>query len=79
VAPALCRALLRHVYIALCGGRWLYALAALHENDPLSAHFADHHTTSSFARLYEVEFAGSPRNASRPPASANPRVEFALT
>ncbi|MGF6851255.1 hypothetical protein [Paraburkholderia sp. CI3] len=78
-APALGRALLRQVYNALCGGRWLYALAALHEDDPLSAVFAEYRTTTSVVRLYEVDFDVAPGDASRRPAGARPRIEFAMT
>jgi hypothetical protein len=78
-APALCRALLRHVYNALCNGRWIYAMAGLHEDDPLSAHFVDYRATTSFVGLYEVEFGGPSRGMVCHPESASPRVEFALT
>ncbi|MGF6955289.1 hypothetical protein [Paraburkholderia youngii] len=73
------RALLRHVHNALCCGRWLYALAALHESDPLSDCFADYHVTSSLVRLYEVDYGGA--IGSEPGQTGNVRagVEFALT
>lgn len=76
--PALCRTLLRHVYNALCGGRWLYALAALHEDEPLSAVFADYRAAASAIRLYEVDFDATHGDAARPPSGASPRIEFAL-
>ena len=77
-APELCSVLLRHVYNALCGGRWSYALAALHEDDPLGAAFAGYPAVKSTVRLYEVDFKAAPGDPA-PPLSGNPRIEFALT
>ncbi len=78
--PALCAALLRHVYNALCNGRWLYALATLHDDDPLQAVFAEYAGSVSAVRLFEVDFeatADTIAQVSAPPPQAA-RIEFAL-
>jgi hypothetical protein len=75
---ALCTALLRHAYNALCQGRWLYAFAALHDDDPLLPVFSDYPAISSAARLFEVDFSREPDRAL---ASSLQRacIEFALS
>lgn len=76
----LCAGLLRHVYNALCGGRWLYALAALAENDPLLPVFLDYPATTSAVRVFEVDFGHRSGGTQAPPSAMPPaRVEFALT
>lgn len=75
---ALCAALLRHVYDALRRGPWLYAFAALHDDDPLLPLFLEYPAQASAARLFEVDFSNQPNLASAPTA-ARARIEFALT
>lgn len=78
----LCAALLRHVYNALCDGRLLYALAALHDDDALLPLFAEYEGATSVVNLFEVDFrsAPSPAQASAAaPYSARCRIEFALS
>ncbi|HEX7641438.1 MAG TPA: hypothetical protein VF472_04410 [Burkholderiaceae bacterium] len=72
----LCAALLRHVYDALRQGPWLYAFAALHDDDPLLPLFMDYPAQASAARLFEVDFSRQPDAAAAP---AQARIEFALT
>ena len=76
--PTLCAALLSRVYNSLCGERYLYALAALHDDDPLLPVFDDYRGTTSAVRLFEVDFSSEPEPA---PAGSAARacVEFALT
>ncbi|WP_206956609.1 hypothetical protein [Trinickia acidisoli] len=75
----LCAALLRHAYNALCHGQWLYALAALHDDDPLLPVFADYPaTTTSVVRLFEVDFSHTPKLA-QSAYSQRACVEFALS
>ncbi|HEX8955401.1 MAG TPA: hypothetical protein VF798_03970 [Burkholderiaceae bacterium] len=73
---ALCAALLRYAYEALRGGPWLYALAALHDDDPLLPLFMDYPAQASAARLFEVDFSREPAAAAAP---GQARIEFALT
>ncbi|PMS22031.1 hypothetical protein C0Z18_05795 [Trinickia dabaoshanensis] len=79
---ALCAALLSRVYNSLCGERYLYALAALHDDDPLLPVFDDYPGTTSAVRLFEVDFSsepeGDPTRASTFSAG-RACVEFALT
>lgn len=76
--PSLCAALLAHAYNSLCGKPYLYALAALHDDDPLLSAFEDYPGTSSAVRLFEVDFSREPgRGAAASPQRAC--VEFALT
>jgi len=75
---ALCAALLRHVYNALCHGPWLYALAAMPDDDPLLPALAEYAGTTSIVKAFEVNF--SP--AIDPTPSIEPQrvgVEFALS
>jgi hypothetical protein len=76
---AICATLLRHVYNALVGGKWLYALAALPDDDPLLPAFLGYSATTSMIRLYEVDFANGRGGAQPACAQAPSRVEFALT
>jgi hypothetical protein len=75
---ALCAALLSHVYNSLCGKPYLYALAALHDDDPLLAAFDDYPGTTSVVRAFEVDFS---RESGLGHAMSSQRacVEFALT
>ncbi|MGF7188603.1 hypothetical protein JOE11_001639 [Robbsia andropogonis] len=75
----LCAALLRHVYNALCGGRWLYALAALAENDPLLPVFSGYSATTSTVGVFEVDFRHHGSTQTPPSVTPHARVEFALT
>jgi hypothetical protein len=75
---ALCAALLAHVYNAQCGERHLYALAALHDDDPLLSVFDDYPGTTSVVRLFEVDFS-SEREAALAHSNERACVEFALT
>ncbi|HVW48880.1 MAG TPA: hypothetical protein VHC91_00530 [Trinickia sp.] len=75
---ALCAALLRHVYNTLCHGPWLYALAAMHDDDPLLPVLAEYAGTTSVVKMFEVDF--SPE--ADPWANIEPRrvgIEFALS
>lgn len=76
--PSLCATLLAHAYNSLCGKRYLYALAALHDDDPLLSAFDDYPGTTSAVRLFEVDFAHEPGHDA---AARDQRacVEFALT
>jgi hypothetical protein len=74
----LCAALWRHVYNSLCGKPYLYALAALHDDDPLLAAFDDYPGTTSVVRAFEVDFAQEPSLA-RATSSQRACVEFALS
>ena len=75
---ALCGALLSHVYNGLCGKRYLYALAALHDDDPLLAAFDAYPGTTSIVRAFEVDFSREPdlTPAMKPQRAC---IEFALT
>ncbi len=77
---SLCAALLRHVCNALRDGRWLHAVAALDEGDPLLRAFHGYRAIRSAVSCYEVEFdAGSERMPLAAAQTVRPRVEFALT
>ena len=75
---ALCGALLSRVYNGLCGKRYLYALAALHDDDPLLAAFDAYPGTTSIVRAFEVDFSREPNltPAMKPQRAC---IEFALT
>jgi len=73
---ALCAALLDHVCEALGGERWMHALAALDEHDPLQRAFGGYRATRSAVLCFEILFDAG--RACAPPAG-RPRVEFALT
>lgn len=75
---ALCAALLSYVYNSLCGTPYLYALAALHDDDPLQAVFDDYPGTTSIVRAFEVDFSHEP-GLGRAVSSQRAGVEFALT
>ncbi len=72
--PAVGSALLRHVYNELCGGPWLYALAALHVDHALLPLLSGYAGSDSGVRLYEVDFDTTGPSRSPPVA----RTEFAL-
>jgi hypothetical protein len=76
--PSLCAMLLAHAYNSLCGKAYLYALAALHDDDPLLSAFGDYRGTTSAVRLFEVDFAREAGfgNTASPQRAC---VEFALT
>jgi hypothetical protein len=74
----LCAALLRHAYNALCQGRWLYALAAIHDDDPLLPVFSDYPAMASAVRLFEVDFSREPDRAVASSVQ-HARIEFALS
>lgn len=78
--PALCAALLRHVYNALCNGRWLYALATLPDDDPLLPVFSEYAGSRSAVRLFEVDFEATAETIAHAstPRSQAARIEFAL-
>ncbi|MDG0025480.1 hypothetical protein [Trinickia sp. Y13] len=73
---ALCATLLEHVRRALGGERWLHALAALDEHDPLQRAFGGYRAMRSAVLCFEILFDAE--RAPAPPAG-RPRVEFALT
>jgi len=77
---SLCGALLRHVCNALGGRRWLHAVAALDQADPLSRAFGGYRAIRSTVSCYEIEFdAGRGQISTAAAGAARPRVEFALT
>lgn len=76
--PALCATLLARVYNALRGKHYLYALAALHDDDPLLPVFDDYPGTTSAVRLFEVDFSSDPEPALARSAE-RAGIEFALT
>ncbi len=59
------RGLLRHAYRSLRGGAWHYAIAALHERDPLAAALSDYRSIASAGRLYAVHFPQDAQAAAR--------------
>lgn len=75
---ALCAALLRHVYNALCHGPWLYALAAMHDDDPLLPVLTEYAGTTSVVKMFEVDFAPAIDPASGI-ALQRAGIEFALS
>jgi hypothetical protein len=75
---ALCAALLARVYQALRGKRYLYALAALHDDDPLLPALDDYAGTTSVVRLFEVDFSSEAERALAQDAE-RAGIEFALT
>lgn len=75
---ALCAALLRYAYNALCQGRWLYALAAMHDDDPLLPVFSDYPAMTSAVRMFEVDFSREPDRAVVS-SLQRARIEFALS
>lgn len=62
---ALWRGLLRHAYRSLRGGAWHYAIAALHERDPLVVALSDYRSITSAGRLYVVNFPQDSSAAAR--------------
>jgi hypothetical protein len=54
--PQLLRWLLREMYRALRRGRWHYAIAALHEADPLADVLADYRRIPAAGRLFVVHY-----------------------
>lgn len=77
----LCAALLRHVSNELSSGRWLYALATLHEDDPLLPQFLAYPGTTSVVRLFEVDFSQNGECVNvhvDAPSPQRANVEFAL-
>ncbi|MEQ1513088.1 MAG: hypothetical protein ABL934_10475 [Lysobacteraceae bacterium] len=59
------RGLLRHACNSLRGGQWHYAIAALHERDPLAAALSDYRSIASAGRLYVVHFPQDAQAAAR--------------
>lgn len=57
---AVCRALLRTVYRAHCGGGWHYLVCAFHERDPLLPVLADYAKISAGGYLFQVQFDEQP-------------------
>ncbi len=74
--PALCAALLDHVCEALGAERWMHALAALDEHDPLRHAFGGRRARRSAVLCFEILL-----DAEHAPAApaGHPRIEFALT
>jgi hypothetical protein len=60
------RALLRYAYNALRTGPWHYAIAGLHEQDPLSGALADYRRIAAAGHLFVVHY----------PEDGDPRPEF---
>ena len=54
---AVWRGLLRHAYRALRGGPWHFAIAALHERDPLAVVLADYRAIRAAGRIFVVHYA----------------------
>lgn len=74
---ALARTLLHHACRSLRSGPWLYAVPAVHEDDPLAAALLDQPAPGPMLRLFEVDFD---RRAEAPaPGDMPPHVELALT
>jgi hypothetical protein len=60
------RALLRHAYNALRTGPWHYAIAGLHEHDPLAQVLAEYRRIAAAGHLFVVHY----------PEDGDPRTEF---
>lgn len=58
--PALFRGLLRFAYNALRKGPWHYAIAGLHERDPLAPVLREYRSIAAAGRLFVVTFDQSP-------------------
>ena len=58
--PALFRGLLRFAYNALRKGPWHYAIAGLHERDPLAPVLSEYRSIPAAGRLFVVKFGGLP-------------------
>jgi len=77
--PSICAALLRYTRNRLADGPWLYALAALNNDDPLLSVFSAYPATHSAVRLYEVDFETGADTTDAPSPHSRSCVEFALT
>jgi hypothetical protein len=58
--PQLFRALLRFAYNALRGGPWHYAIAGLHERDPLAPLLGEYRSIAAAGRIFVVTFDDAP-------------------
>jgi hypothetical protein len=70
---ALFRALLRFAYNQLRAGPWHYAIAGLHESDPLAPALADYRSIAAAGLLFRVDF-----NQPFALSNAVPYIEMAL-
>ncbi|MCP1175695.1 GNAT family N-acetyltransferase [Ralstonia chuxiongensis] len=76
---SICAALLRYTHNRLAEGPWLYALAALNNDDPLLPVFSAYPAAHSAVRLYEVDFETRADTTDAPSPDSRSCVEFALT
>ena len=69
------RALLRFAYNALRRGPWHYAIAGLHEADPLSAILADYRHVPAAGRLFVVQYPQEREQAAAAHGPGTPYLE----
>lgn len=62
---ALFRGLLRHAYRELRTGPWHYAIAALHERDPLAVVLKDYRAIQAAGRIFVVHYADGAADVAR--------------
>jgi hypothetical protein len=73
---AIFSALLRHVYSQRRLGKWHYAIAGLHEKDPLAECLSSYRSIAASGELFSVSYPGS-QQAIEEPSQRIPYIELA--